>query len=224
MESSFHIGIFYVLAVLLIRLASSSSRSDICHISCTHNSSLDCQNSTPWGRCCVVKSGNTTFITEVDLSNCNLQSLDKILTNQPNLTTIFLQGNKLTSLEREDFYQTTNISLLVLQPNLTCPGGPDAWEIYDNKTTDTTQCMGEIQTCHHLNVTCPNVNSKCQHTGPNMMECVCKDGHHGYKCLRKGEFPSTVFMIGLAICTVVLSAGLWLTENRCKRSTRMTGL
>ncbi|XP_060072328.1 all-trans retinoic acid-induced differentiation factor-like [Ylistrum balloti] len=222
----FHICIFSAITLISILPTSGSSIDDICFpLSCKKKSSLECQNSTPRGRCCVITSENVIYITKVDLSNCNLQTIDKKLTNHPNLTTILLQGNNLTSITREDFYQTTQIDLLVLQPNLRCPGGPNAWESYgpDHKT-DTTRCKGEIQTCQLQNVTCPNTNSVCQHVGPNMMECVCVDGYHGYKCLRSGQFPSTWFMIGLAVCTVVLSMGLWLVENRCKRSTRVPTL
>lgn len=211
----------------LTRLTSSYSTSDVCTLpSCTEKKNLNCsENSTPFGRCCIVISGNKTIITEIDLSNCNLKTIDGILANQPNLTTIRLQGNKLKSVKKEDFFHTTNIDLLVLQPNLECPGGPNAWMSYgpDNET-ETTQCVGEIHTCQLPNVTCPNDNSMCEHVGPNMMECVCIDGYHGYKCLRMGKFPTTVYAIGLAVCTVVLSAVLWLTENQCKKSTPTPGL
>ncbi|OWF46201.1 all-trans retinoic acid-induced differentiation factor-like [Mizuhopecten yessoensis] len=225
MAFSFHIGILYVIGFVLIGLSSGFGTKDICFPhSCQRNSSLTCQksNSTEMGRCCVIKSGNVTYITELDLSNCDIQTLNKSLTNHPNLTTIFLQGNNLKNITREDFYQTTNIDLLVLQPDLKCPGGPDAWNssVLDNKT-DTTRCEVEKQTCQLLiNVTCPNTNSMCQHVGPNMMECVCEDGFHGYKCLRKGQFPTSLFMIALAVGTVVLSAVLWLAENRCKKTTK----
>ncbi|EGV95868.1 Transcription factor 23 [Cricetulus griseus] len=60
---------------------------------------------------------------------------------------------------------------------------------------------------------CPE-NGSCAPEGPGLLQCVCADGFHGYKCMRQGSFSLLMFFGILGSTTLAISILLWGTQRR----------
>lgn len=204
----------FILYTVLIVCENKEVSIEVCSKRCDFSLSINCTeiNAVPTGRCCM--NGNSySSVVGLDLSSCHITSIENYFNNLDNLEVLFLQNNSIQVPKIEAFHGLTKLKLLKLPPKLNCPGGNELW----NKTEQTSEvvtCINELSTCTVYNVSCPNQNSYCVDRGPQVTECLCKPGYHGYKCLRKGTFPVTAFVIGLGVSTVVVSAILWFTQRR----------
>ncbi|XP_063414497.1 all-trans retinoic acid-induced differentiation factor-like isoform X2 [Mytilus trossulus] len=177
--------------------------------------SLNCSilNTEELGRCCVNKGKTESSVVGLDLSSCHITSIEDMFINFNNLKFLYLQNNSIQVPTIEAFHGLTQLQTLKLPPKIDCPGGRELWN-ETKHTEDAVICTGELSSCTVYNVTCPNVNSYCVDVGPQVTECLCKPGYHGYKCLRQGTFPTVTFVIGLGVSTVVISGLLWVTQRR----------
>ena len=168
-------------------------------------------NAEEKGRCCVAEK--LQLVVGLDLSSCHITSIEDMFENFHNLQILYLQNNSIQVPKVEAFLGLTHLQKLMLPPKLDCPGGSELWNNTEH-TPDAVICIDELSTCIVYNVTCPNKNSYCVDVGPQVTECLCKPGYHGYKCLRKGTFPSLTFVIGIGVSTIVVSGFLWITQRR----------
>jgi len=162
------------------------------------------------GRCCYLNS----VVIGADLHGCNKSESDivSILRDLPSLKYLALEDNPLTSFTADDVEDEAQLVYLSLPSQLQCPGSSAIW----NATLDEpgkTVCQGLLNPCDYNNVTCPH-NSHSNQDGLISTECLCDEGYHGYKCLKKGDFPLIPYILGLSIPSAVLCVILWFTQRR----------
>ncbi|KAI1897200.1 hypothetical protein AGOR_G00080770 [Albula goreensis] len=171
------------------------------------------------GRCCL---GNETqdidSITGLDLSNCSLRQVED-LTEAATAKIVDLSENPIINMSETLFQGFTQLQYLQLPARLACPGGNASWEKMEIKE-GVCLCEGQRNTCDqagHMSWDCP-LNSLCAPNGPGFFQCSCVDSHHGYKCLREGQFPLAEVLGILGGATVLVSALLWITQRRKAKS------
>ncbi|CAF0872734.1 unnamed protein product [Adineta steineri] len=174
------------------------------------------QNGRLESRCCL--SSNSTQILAIDLTDMNLNKVPSFSEYNDLITVnmIDLRINpQLKSSENEDFLRMQSLNYLFLPKQLPCPGNEHVWKII-NQTIDPIgiACIEQKDFCLNSTYTCPALNSYCVTNGPNHYLCLCKDGYHGYKCLRHGEFPKLSFFGITVVITIVLSTFFYLTQRR----------
>lgn len=125
-----------------------------------------------------------------------------------------LQANPLKDDLADTFRGFTQLQTLILPQDVPCPGGLNAW---DNVTsfTDKQICQGQKDLCNSTGSPemCPE-NGSCASDGPGLLQCVCSDGFHGYKCMRQGSFSLLMFFGILGSTTLAISILLWGTQRR----------
>ncbi|NXF94996.1 ARAID factor, partial [Eubucco bourcierii] len=151
----------------------------------------------------------------LDLSNCSLDSLPPGLTEATTTIILDLTKNPLTLLPKSSFLGFTRLQILALPLPLKCPGGNSAWE--EVMTNGTSRfCQGQRNPCNsseELAWLCPE-NSACAPDGPGLVQCLCNNPFHDYKCLREGMFPMLLFCGILGTVTLSVSLLLWGTQRR----------
>ncbi|CAF0922290.1 unnamed protein product [Adineta steineri] len=170
-------------------------------------------------RCCRGPD-NETFIA-VDLMDSNLTKIPDFTEHENfDLVVIDLRSNpELEPSHDNDFLALKDLDVLVLPNHFDCPGGQHVWK-WINKTDDPigNLCGHQKDFCSNSTDICTEPNSYCDTNGPTHFLCLCKTGYDGYKCLRKGKFPSGLFY-GLSIgVTIVTSAVLYCTQRRHVRN------
>lgn len=172
------------------------------------------------GRCCW-RNDNTSdpeHIIGLDLSNCSLTHVDD-LQEASTVVRIDLSLNPIVNMSDTAFQGFSKLNYMILPPDIACPGGNTSWEKVEVKDGNRL-CEGQKNMCNqtgHMSIDCPE-NSLCAPYGPGFFECGCADHHHGYKCLREGQFPALQVFGPLAASTVVLSFLLWVTQRRKAKS------
>ncbi|NXI75736.1 ARAID factor, partial [Rhipidura dahli] len=151
----------------------------------------------------------------LDLSNCSLHSVPPGLAEATAAIVLDLTENPLTTLPNDSFLGFIHLQSLAVPLALECPGGNDTWQ---NVTVDRSSrlCYGQRNLCNssvELAWPCPE-NSVCVPDGPSLVQCLCDNPFHGYKCLREGTFPMLLFGGILGTATVSLSLLLWGTQRR----------
>nr|XP_045005589.1 all-trans retinoic acid-induced differentiation factor isoform X2 [Jaculus jaculus] len=162
-------------------------------------------------RCCLNQNGT---ILGLDLQNCSLKDPGPNFTQAHTAVVIDLQANPLKNDLANTFRGFTQLQTLVLPPDAICPGGITAWE---NVTSfvDSQICQGQKDLCNSTRdpEICPE-NGSCVADGPGLLQCVCTDGFHGYKCMRQGSFSLLIFFGILGSTTFSISILLWGTQRR----------
>lgn len=162
-------------------------------------------------RCCLNQKGT---ILGIDLQNCSLKDPGPKFLQASAAVIIDLQANPLKGGLTNIFRGFTNLQTLILPPDVTCPGGINAWE---NITSfmDKQICQGQKDLCNSTGSPemCPE-NGSCAPEGPGLLQCVCADGFHGYKCMRQGSFSLLMFFGILGSTTLAISILLWGTQRR----------
>ncbi|GAB1297236.1 All-trans retinoic acid-induced differentiation factor [Apodemus speciosus] len=145
-------------------------------------------------RCCLSQKGT---ILGLDLQNCSLKDPGPNFSQAYTAIIIDLQANPLKDDLANTFRGFTQLQTLarvlsrvhvpeILPQDVPCPGGLNAW---DNVTsfTDKQICQGQKDLCNSTGSPemCPE-NGSCASDGPGLLQCVCADGFHGYKCMRQG--------------------------------------
>ncbi|NWU43978.1 ARAID factor, partial [Hylia prasina] len=151
----------------------------------------------------------------LDLSNCSLHSVPPGLAEATTAIILDLTENPLTTLPSGSFLGFIHLQSLAVPPALECPGGSDAWQDVTVGRSGRL-CQGQRNPCNtsaELAWPCPE-NSVCVPDGPGLVQCLCDDPFHGYKCLREGTFPMLLFGGILGTATVSLSLLLWGTQRR----------
>ncbi|XP_056872055.1 all-trans retinoic acid-induced differentiation factor [Takifugu flavidus] len=168
------------------------------------------------GRCCL-KNDNTSDpqrITGLDLSNCSLTHIND-LPGAPSLFILDLSLNPMVNISDATFQGFLDLNYLILPPDVSCPGGNASWEKVDLEEGNRV-CRGQMDVCNQtgqLSFSCPE-NSLCAPYGPGFFECSCTNDHHGYKCLREGQFPIFQVFGPLGAFTAAISFLLWFTQRR----------
>lgn len=160
-------------------------------------------------RCCLNQKGT---ILGLDLQNCSLK--DPNLSPAYTAVIIDLQANPLKDDLTNTFRGFTQLQTLILPQDVHCPGGINAW---DSVTSfmDKQICQGQKDLCNSTGSPemCPE-NGSCASDGPGLLQCVCADGFHGYKCMRQGSFSLLMFFGILGSTTLAISILLWGTQRR----------
>ncbi|XP_008048382.1 all-trans retinoic acid-induced differentiation factor [Carlito syrichta] len=162
-------------------------------------------------RCCLDPEG---AVLGLDLQNCSLKDLGPDFPQAHTAVIIDLQANPLQGDLASTFRGFTQLQTLVLPQDVRCPGGINAWDTVTSYT-DNQICQGQRNLCNttgHLEM-CPE-NGVCVPDGPGLMQCVCADGFHGYKCMRQGWFSLLTFFGILGSTTLSVSVLLWGTQRR----------
>ncbi|XP_055982508.1 all-trans retinoic acid-induced differentiation factor [Sorex fumeus] len=162
-------------------------------------------------RCCLNQKGT---ILGLDLQNCSLKDPGPHFPQALTAVIIDLQANPLKENLTDTFRGFTQLQTLVLPRDVKCPGGIKAWDnVTDGKENRT--CLGQRNLCNDTRdpALCPE-NGSCAPNGPGLLQCVCADGFHGYKCMRQGSFPLPMFSGILGSATLAVSAALWGTQRR----------
>ncbi|XP_048583110.1 all-trans retinoic acid-induced differentiation factor isoform X2 [Nematostella vectensis] len=164
------------------------------------------------GRCCL-DSNNVTI--GLDLGNCSLTRVPDIHSLQ-SLSWLNLANNSQLDCSYSGYDSAykglKKLSSIYLPSHCNCPGGRVLWNV--TKTKDSKSCIGQLNTCSVLNVTCPD-NSDCVDNGPGFYECHCKPSWGGYRCLVKDGIPIIIILgsiAGAAIFTIAI-----LSILMCKR-------
>ncbi|XP_002913817.2 all-trans retinoic acid-induced differentiation factor [Ailuropoda melanoleuca] len=162
-------------------------------------------------RCCLNQEGT---IVGLDLQNCSLKDPGPNFPQAHTAVIIDLQANPLKDDFAKTFRGFTQLQTLILSQDVSCPGGINAWNtvtFYKNNQT----CQGQRNLCNSTGdqEMCPE-NGSCVPDGPGLMECVCADGFHGYKCMRQGSFSLVTFFGILGSTTLSISILLWGTQRR----------
>ncbi|EDL37324.1 RIKEN cDNA 0610007C21, isoform CRA_b, partial [Mus musculus] len=133
-------------------------------------------------RCCLNQKGT---ILGLDLQNCSLKDPGPNFLQAYTAIIIDLQANPLKDDLANTFRGFTQLQTLILPQDVPCPGGSNAW---DNVTSfkDKQICQGQRDLCNSTGSPemCPE-NGSCASDGPGLLQCVCADGFHGYKCMRQ---------------------------------------
>lgn len=172
------------------------------------------------GRCCF-RNDNTTEperIIGLDLSNCSLTHVEELQGASTTLM-IDLSLNPIVNISDTAFQGFIQLNYVILPGELVCPGGNTSWQRVEVEKGNRL-CEGQKNMCNQtgqLSLDCPE-NSLCTPYGPGFFECICADNHHGYKCLRAGEFPALQVFGPLGASTVVISFVLWVTQRRKAKS------
>ncbi|KAG3267783.1 all-trans retinoic acid-induced differentiation factor isoform X1 [Ictidomys tridecemlineatus] len=162
-------------------------------------------------RCCLNQKGT---IFGLDLQNCSLEDPGPNFPQAYTAVIIDLQANPLKDNLANTFRGFIQLQTLVLPQGISCPGGNDAWkQVISHK--DNKICQGQRNLCNSTGdpEMCPE-NGSCVVDGPGLLECVCADGFHGYKCMRQGSFSLFMFFGILGSTTLSLSILLWGTQRR----------
>lgn len=162
-------------------------------------------------RCCLNQNGT---ILGLDLQNCSLKDLGPNFPQAHTAVIIDLHENPLKDDLANAFHSFVQLQTLILPPDVNCPGGINAWNtvtFYPNNQT----CEGQRNFCNSTGDTeiCPE-NGSCVPDGPGLLQCVCADGFHGYKCMRQGSFSLLTFFGILGSTTLFISVVLWGTQRR----------
>ncbi|GAB5569969.1 all-trans retinoic acid-induced differentiation factor [Prionailurus iriomotensis] len=133
-------------------------------------------------RCCLNQKGT---ILGLDLQNCSLKDPGPNFPQAHTAVIIDLQANPLEDDLANIFRGFTQLQTLILPQDVSCPGGINAWNtvtFYMNNQT----CQGQRNLCNSTGdqEMCPE-NGSCVPDGPGLLQCVCADGFHGYKCMRQ---------------------------------------
>ncbi|KAM6954112.1 all-trans retinoic acid-induced differentiation factor [Aplochiton taeniatus] len=181
-----------------------------------------CNNSVGFvkGRCCLLKdkTGDPEYVIGLDLSNCSLSNVVD-LQGASTAELIDLSFNPIVILSDSVFQGFIQLSRLILPSNLECPGGNVSWGTVKVEGGNII-CEEQRNICNQtgqLSLNCPE-SSLCAPYGPGFFECSCTANHHGYKCLREGEFPAVQVFGPLGATTVVVSILLWVTQRRKAKS------
>ncbi|KAM8826143.1 all-trans retinoic acid-induced differentiation factor [Synchiropus picturatus] len=171
-------------------------------------------------RCCVSngKASDPERITGLDLSNCSLTKVEG-LQEASTAVILDLSDNPIVNLSKSTFQGFVMLNYLILPPDIACPGGDASWDRLESNNRSRL-CEGQKNTCNQtgqLSNTCPEF-SLCEPNGPGLFNCGCDEGHHGYKCLREGEFPTVQVFAPLGASTVVISFLLWVSQRRKVKS------
>ncbi|XP_055482765.1 all-trans retinoic acid-induced differentiation factor isoform X2 [Psammomys obesus] len=155
-----------------------------------------------------------TWPTELDLQNCSLKDPGTNIFQASTAVIIDLQANPLKDDLASTFRGFTQLQTLILPQDVTCPGGVHAWDSVTS-FTDKQICQGQKDLCNSTGSPemCPE-NGSCASDGPGLLQCLCADGFHGYKCTRQGSFPLLMFFGILGSTTLAISILLWGTQRR----------
>lgn len=171
------------------------------------------------GRCCVRNSSaEPEHVIGLDLSNCSLSRVEDFKRASTALM-IDLSLNPIVNINDSVFQGFIVLDCIILPSSLVCPGGNASWEKVDVSQGNRV-CQGQRDLCNQtgqMSLNCPE-NSLCAPYGPGFFECSCADNHHGYKCLREGEFPVFQVFSPLGVSTVLISLLLWVTQRRKVKS------
>ncbi|KAK2890212.1 all-trans retinoic acid-induced differentiation factor [Channa argus] len=172
------------------------------------------------GRCCLGKENTTEheYILGLDLSNCSLTHVEELHGASTTLI-IDLSLNPIVNISDTTFQGFIQMNYMILPGDIVCPGGNTSWQKVEVKKGNRL-CEGQKNMCNQTeqqSLNCPE-NSLCAPYGPGFFECICADNHHGYKCLRAGEFPALQVFGPLGTSTVVISFLLWVTQRRKAKS------
>ena len=171
-------------------------------------------NGTLTFRCCLLEAPLT--ILAIDMINMSLTEVPNIADFQNiNISVIDLRLNPNLKPSSDDFLKLTTLESLYVPDTFPCPGGNRVWE-YNNSTVDLngTLCNKQKDFCFNRTDVCVIKDSDCHVNGPDHHLCLCKEGYHGYKCLRQGSFPTAIFL-GATFAVTVLSSGfLYWTQRR----------
>ncbi|XP_066122849.1 all-trans retinoic acid-induced differentiation factor isoform X2 [Saccopteryx bilineata] len=140
-------------------------------------------------RCCLNQKGT---ILGLDLQNCSLKDPGPDFPQAHTAVIIDLQANPLKDDLANNFHGFTQLQTL---DNQTCQG-----------QRDICNSTGDIEICPE--------NGSCVHDGPGLLQCICADGFHGYKCMRQGSFSMLMFFGILGSTTLSISILLWGTQRR----------
>ncbi|XP_077008519.1 all-trans retinoic acid-induced differentiation factor [Tamandua tetradactyla] len=162
-------------------------------------------------RCCLNQKG---AILGLDLQNCSLKDPGPNFAQAHTAIIIDLQANPLKDNLINTFRGFTQLQILVLPQDVSCPGDIDAWNNITSHT-DNKICQGQRDLCNSTEdpELCPE-NGSCAPDGPGLIQCLCADGFHGYKCMRQGSFSPLVFFGILGSTTLSISILLWATQRR----------
>ncbi|XP_055482759.1 all-trans retinoic acid-induced differentiation factor isoform X1 [Psammomys obesus] len=162
-------------------------------------------------RCCLNQKGT---ILGLDLQNCSLKDPGTNIFQASTAVIIDLQANPLKDDLASTFRGFTQLQTLILPQDVTCPGGVHAWDSVTS-FTDKQICQGQKDLCNSTGSPemCPE-NGSCASDGPGLLQCLCADGFHGYKCTRQGSFPLLMFFGILGSTTLAISILLWGTQRR----------
>ncbi|XP_037668549.1 all-trans retinoic acid-induced differentiation factor [Choloepus didactylus] len=162
-------------------------------------------------RCCLNQKG---AILGLDLQNCSLKDPGPNFAQARTAVIIDLQANPLKDDLTNTFHGFTQLQTLVLPQDVSCPGGIDAWNTITSHI-DNNICRGQRDLCNSTEdpELCPE-NGSCAPDGPGLMQCLCADGFHGYKCMRQGSFSLLMFFGILGSTTLSISILLWVTQRR----------
>ncbi|XP_058407570.1 all-trans retinoic acid-induced differentiation factor isoform X3 [Diceros bicornis minor] len=162
-------------------------------------------------RCCLNQKGT---ILGLDLQNCSLKDPGPHFPQAHTAIIIDLQANPLKDDLASTFRGFTQLQTLILPQDVSCPGGINAWDTVTFYTNNQT-CQGQRNLCNSTGdpEMCPE-NGSCVPDGPGLLQCVCADGFHGYKCMRQGSFSLLMFFGILGSTTLSISILLWGTQRR----------
>ncbi|XP_003411985.2 all-trans retinoic acid-induced differentiation factor isoform X1 [Loxodonta africana] len=168
-----------------------------------------------YARCCFNQKG---AILGLDLQNCSLKDPGPNFPQAHTAIIIDLQANPLKDDLVNTFHGFTQLQTLILPQNVSCPGGISAWNTITTHT-DKQTCQGQRNLCNSTGSPemCPE-NGSCAPNGPGLLQCLCADGFHGYKCMRQGSFSLIVFFGILGSTTVSICILLWGTQRRKAKS------
>ncbi|XP_010369549.2 all-trans retinoic acid-induced differentiation factor isoform X2 [Rhinopithecus roxellana] len=162
-------------------------------------------------RCCLNQKGT---ILGLDLQNCSLEDPGPNFHQAHTTVIIDLQANPLKGDLANTFHGFTQLQTLILPQDVSCPGGINAWNTITSYI-DNQICQGQKNLCNNTGdpEMCPE-NGSCVPDGPGLLQCVCADGFHGYKCMRQGSFSLLMFFGILGSTTLSISILLWGTQRR----------
>nr|XP_055108203.1 all-trans retinoic acid-induced differentiation factor isoform X1 [Symphalangus syndactylus] len=162
-------------------------------------------------RCCLNQKGT---ILGLDLQNCSLEDPGPNFHQALTTVIIDLQANPLKGDLANTFRGFTHLQTLILPQDVNCPGGINAWNTITSYI-DNQICQGQKNLCNNTGdpEMCPE-NGSCVPDGPGLLQCVCADGFHGYKCMRQGSFSLLMFFGILGSTTLSVSILLWGTQRR----------
>ena len=158
---------------------------------------------------------NSKNVVAIDLMNMNFDKVPDLI-EYVNLTVIDLRLNsKLKPSERNDFVGLKSLDYLLLPEQYSCPGDKRVWQFIDLiNNPKGIICQHQKDICRNSTDMCISPASDCLPNGPNHFLCVCKEGYHGYKCLRHGHFPAGKFFGAAIAITFVISTFFYLTHRR----------
>ncbi|KAB0357803.1 hypothetical protein FD754_001959 [Muntiacus muntjak] len=150
----------------------------------------------------------------LDLQNCSLKDAGPNFPQAHTAIIIDLQANPLQGDLVNTFRGFTQLQTLILPQDVNCPGGINAWDTVTFYVNNQS-CEGQRNICNSTEdpEICPE-NGSCVPDGPGLLQCVCADGFHGYKCMRQGSFPLFMFFGILGSTTLSISILLWGTQRR----------